>query len=145
MEVEIEQIGKTLLDAPVGYVEQTISHLINKSVYLQVVEQNSVFGTKYVRKVIIGHSQFPILRAIVKFDSENIPKPIMTALLQKKESIGKILQRNKIIAQRKITALDFELDEKTVNREYEILYNDSVWFQISETIRLDFLRACKYS
>jgi chorismate-pyruvate lyase len=145
MEVEIEQIGKTLLDAPVGHVEQTISHMINKPVYLKVVEQNSVAGTKYVRKVIIGYSQFPILRAIVKFDSVNIPKSVMTALLQKKESIGKILQKNKIVAQRRITALDFEPDRKTINREYEILYDDSVWFQISEAIRLDFLCACKYS
>lgn len=145
MEVGIEQIGKTLLDAPVGYVEQTISRIINKPVYLKVVEQNSISGTKYVRKVIIGHSQFPILKAIVKFDSANIPKPIMTALLQKKESIGKILQKNKIIVQRRITALDLEPDRNTVNREYEILCDDSVWFQISETIRLDFLRACKDS
>ncbi|MGI0075741.1 MAG: hypothetical protein ACREA5_07350, partial [Nitrosotalea sp.] len=75
----------------------------------------------------------------------NIPKSVMTALLQKKESIGKILQKNKIITQRRITALDFEPDRKTVNREYEILCDDSVWFQISEAIRLDFLRACKYS
>ena len=143
MEVETEQIGKTLLDASVGHVEQTISNIIKKPVYLKVVEQNSVYGTKYVRKVIIGQAQFPILRAIVKFDSEIIPKSIMIALLQKKESIGKILQKNKIIAQRRIIALDFEPDRKVVTREYEILSGDSIWFQISEEIRLDFLRACK--
>lgn len=145
MEVEIEQVGKTLLDAPVGHVEQTISHIIKKPTYLKVVEQNSVSGTKYVRKVIIGHAQFPILRANVKFDSKNIPKSVMSALLQKKESIGKILQKNNIIAQRRITALDFDPDRRTISREYEILYDDSVWFQISEEIRLDFLCACKDS
>lgn len=145
MEVEIEQVGKTLLDAPVGHVEQTISHIIKKPTYLKVVEQNSVSGTNYVRKIIIGHAQFPILRAIVKFDSKNIPKSVMIALLQKKESIGKILQKNNIIAQRRITSLDFEPDRKTIAREYEILYDDSVWFQISEEIRLDFLCACKDS
>ena len=143
MEVETEQIGKTLLDVPVGHVEQTISNIIKKPVYLKVVEQNSVSHTKYVRKVIIGQAQFPILRAIVKFDSKIIPKSIMIALLQKKESIGKILQKNKIIAQRRIIALDFEPAGKVITREYEILSGDSIWFQISEEIRLDFLRACK--
>lgn len=145
MEVEIAQIGKTLLDAPVGHVEQTISNIIKKPVYLKVVEQNSVSGTKYVRKIIIGQAQFPILRAIVKFDSEIIPKSIMIALLQKKESIGKILQKNKIIAQRRMIAFDFKPDRKVVTREYEILSDDLIWFQISEEIRLDFLCACKDS
>jgi chorismate-pyruvate lyase len=144
MEIEIEQIGKTILDTPVGYVEQTISEIIKKPVYLKVVEQNSVSGTKYVRKVIIGYLQFPILRAIVKFDSANIPKSVMTSLLQKKESIGKILQKNKIIAQRRMIALDFEPDRNIIAREYEVLCDGLVWFHISDDRRLDFLRACKY-
>ncbi len=145
MEIEIDQIAKTLLDAPVGYVEQTISMIIKKPVYLNVVEQNSVSGTKYVRKVVIGHEQFPILHAVVKFDSKNIPGNIMTGLLQKKESIGSILRKNNVIAQRRPTGINFDQDRKTVTREYEILCDGSVWFQISEEIRLDFLRACQDS
>jgi chorismate-pyruvate lyase len=145
MEVEIDQIGKRLLDAPVGYVEQTISEIINKPIYLKVVEQNSVSGTRYVRKVVIGYDKFPILRANVKFDSKIIPKVIMNFLLQKKESIGKILRDNKIVAQRKLTSVDMEPAKNTLRREYEILCNDTVWFKVSEEIRLDFLRACKNS
>ncbi len=143
MEPEIEQIGRTLLEAPVGYVEQTISDIIKKPVYLKVVEQNSVSGTKYVRKVVIGYDSFPILRAFVTFDSKNIPKPIMNALLQKKESIGKILRNNKVFAQRRPMAIEVKPEKNTVTREYEILCNGLVWFQVSEEIRLDFLRACK--
>jgi chorismate-pyruvate lyase len=145
MEVEIEQIGKRILDAPVGYVEQTISEIIKKPVYLKVVEQNSVSGTKYLRKVVIGHDKFPILRANVKFDSKNIPKSVMTALLQKRESIGKIFRNNKILAQRRPTSIALDPAKNTVTREYEILCNHSVWFQVSEEIRLDFLSACKDS
>jgi len=145
MEVEIEELGKRILDAPVGYVEQTISEIIKKPVYLKVVEQNSVSGTKYVRKVVIGHDKFPILRADVKFDSRNIPKSVMTALLQKRESIGKIFRKNKIVAQRRPTSIALDPPKNTVTREYEILYNGSVWFQVSEEIRLDLLRACKDS
>jgi chorismate-pyruvate lyase len=143
MEAGIEQIGKTLLEAPVGYVEQTISDIIKKPVYLKVVEQNSISGTRYVRKVVIGYDKFPILRALVTFDSANIPKPVMTALLQKKESIGKILRNNNVLAQRRPRAIDLDPQRKTVTREYEIFCNGSIWFQVSEEIRLDFLRACK--
>ena len=138
-------MGKTLLYAPVCYVEQTISDIIKKPVYLKVVEQNSISGTKYVRKAVIGYLQFPILRAIVKFDSKNIPKQVMTPLLQKKESIGKILQKYKIPVQRRVMAIDVQPDRKTITREYEILCDGLLWFQISEEIRLDFLRACKDS
>ncbi len=141
----MEPLTKILLEAPVGFVEQTISDIIKKPVYLKVVEQNSVLETNYVRKVVIGHGQFPILRAIVKFDSKNIPQTIMTALLQKKDSIGKILQNNNIRAQRRSVNVRFDPNRKTVTRDYEISYNDLVWFQISEEIRLDFLCACKDS
>ncbi|MBI3640358.1 MAG: hypothetical protein HY223_08600 [Thaumarchaeota archaeon] len=145
MAIEIESIGKTLLDAPLGFVEQTISEIIKKPVYLKVVEQNSVFETNYVRKVVIGHSQFPILSAVVRFDSKNLTQAVMTGLLQKKESIGSILRKNNIRAERGSVHINFDPDKKTMTRNYEILHNGSVWFRISEVIRLDFLRACKNS
>jgi chorismate-pyruvate lyase len=143
MAIEIESIGKILLDAPLGFVEQTILEIIKKPVYLKVVEQNSVFETNYVRKVVIGHSQFPILSAVVRFDSKNLTQAVMIGLLQKKESIGNILRKNNIRAERGSVHIDFDPDKKTVTRNYEILHNGSVWFRISEVIRLDFLRACK--
>ncbi|HET6457335.1 MAG TPA: hypothetical protein VFG24_00445 [Nitrosopumilaceae archaeon] len=145
MATEIESIGQTLLDAPLGFVEQTISEIIKKPVYLKVVEQNSVFETNYVRKVVIGHNQFPILSAVVRFDSKNLTQAVMTGLLQKKESIGNILRKNNIRAERGSVHVNFDPDKKTVTRNYEILHNGSVWFRVSEVIRLDFLRACKDS
>ncbi|MDE1872702.1 MAG: hypothetical protein KGH99_04390 [Thaumarchaeota archaeon] len=145
MATEIEEAGKTFLEAPVGYVEQTISDIIRKPVYLKVIAQNSVSGTRYTRKVVIGYDKFPILRAFVTFDSDNIPKPVMTGLLQKKESIGRILRINKIDAQRRPKATNFDHTRKTVTREYEIMCGDFVWFQVVEEIRLDFLCACKDS
>jgi chorismate-pyruvate lyase len=143
MEAEIEQIGKTLLEAPVGYVEQTISDIIKKPVYIKVIEQSSTSYTKYVRKVVIGYDKFPILRATVKFDSKNIPKSVMTALLQKKESIGKILRNNNLVAQRRPQVIILDPKSNTVTREYEIFCNNSIWFHVREEIRLDFLCACK--
>ena len=143
MKVEIERIGKTLLDAPIGHTEQTISDIIKKPVQLKVVEQSLVSDTEYVRKVVIGHSQFPILQAIVKFDSKNIPNPVMTDLLQKEEGLGKILQKNQITAQRRHASVYLGRDKKTVSREYEIFCNGSLWFQVSEKIRLDLLQASK--
>ena len=145
MTTQIDQLAKALLDAPVGYVEQTVSMIIKKPVYLKVVDQGSVSGTKYARKVVIGHGQFPILRAVVNFDSKNISKTLMTGLLQKEESIGSILRKNNITVQRRLATINFDRSRKKVTREYEILCNGSVLFQISEEIRLDFLRSCKDS
>ncbi|MBI1828046.1 MAG: hypothetical protein HY222_04135 [Thaumarchaeota archaeon] len=132
------------MNAPVGYVEQTISEIIKKSTYLKVVEQNSISGTKYVRKVVIGYNQFPIVSAITKFDSQNLPESVMSGLLQRKESIGKILRKNNIIAQRGSVIVNYDLEQKKITRDYEILYKNSIWFQVSEDIRLDFLNACQY-
>ncbi len=141
---EINILAKTLLDAPVGYVEQTIAEIIKKPIYLKVVEQNSISGTKYVRKVVIGHDQFPIVYAITKFDSKNLPDSVMSGLLQKKESIGKILRKNNIVAQRGSVLVNYDPEQKKITRDYEILYKNSVWFQVFEEIKLDFLNACQY-
>ncbi|MDE1764816.1 MAG: hypothetical protein KGI27_00940 [Thaumarchaeota archaeon] len=145
MEAEIEEVGRILLEAPVGYVEQTISDIIKKPVYLKIIEQNPISGTRYARKAVIGYDRFPILRAFVIFDSKNIPKQVMAALLQKKESIGRILRINRIEVQRRPKTIDVDPAKKTITREYEILFDDLVWFQVSEEIRLDFLCACKDS
>lgn len=143
MAAETEPLIINLLEAPVGFVGETISKIIKKPVYLRVVEQISI-GTQYVRRIVIGHSHYPILRAIVKFESKNIPQVVLNSLLQKKEGIGDILRKNNIKVQRKLIDVRLDSDQKILTRDYEILYNGSTWFQISAEIQLDFFRASKY-
>ena len=145
MVVQLDLLAKTLLDAPIGFVEKTISEILKKPVNLNVVEQNSLFGTKYLRKIVISADKLPIVRAYVRFDSKIIPEYVMYDLLQKKEGIGTILIKYNIPVQRRAVLIYFDKDGKKVTREYEIAYDDTVWFQISEEIRLDFLSACQYS
>lgn len=141
---EIDILAKSFLNAPVGYVEQTISDIINKTVYLKVIEQISTSGTKFIRKVVIGDGQFPIVNAVSEFDSKDLSYPVLKDLLEKKESIGNILRKNNIKAERQSVRIEFNRDRKKIIRTYQIVYNNSVWFQVSEDIRLDFLCACKY-
>ncbi len=143
MTLTLDLLAKTLLDAPIGYVEQTLAEILKKPVHVDVAEQNSTLETKYVRKVVISAGQFPIVSAVVKFDSKILPKSVMSDLLQKKEGIGNILRKNNISARRNSVSINFDPDGKKITRSYEILYNDSVWFQISEEIRLDLLSACQ--
>ena len=145
MVVQLDLLAKALLDAPIGYVEKTISEILKKPATLNVVEQNSLFGTKYLRKIVISADKLPIVRAYVRFDSKTIPEYVMYDLLQKKDGIGTILTKYNIPAQRRAVLIYFDKDGKKVTREYEIVYDDTVWFQISEEIRLDFLSACQYS
>ena len=145
MTLTLDLLAKTLLDAPIGYVEQTLAEILKKSVHVDVVEQNSTSGAKYVRKVVISAGQFPIVSAVVKFDSKIIPKPVMSDLLQKKDGIGNILRKNNISARRSAVSINFDPAGKKITRSYEILHGDSVWFQIYEEIRLDLLSACQDS
>jgi len=145
MTLTLDLLAKTLLDAPIGYVEQTLAEILKKPVHVDVVEQNSTTGTEYVRKVVISAGQFPIVSAVVKFDSKIIPKPVMSDLLQKKEGIGNILRKNNISALRNAVSINFDPDGKKITRSYEILHSDSVWFQIYEELRLDLLSACQDS
>ena len=143
MAVELDLLAKALLDAPIGHVEQTVEDIIKKPVHLEVIEQNLISETKYNRKIVIAFEQVPIVRATVRFDSKNIPKLIITELLQKKDGIGSILQKHNIVAQRKTLRISVEEDSKKLTRDYEIWNNNSVWFEIIEEIRLDLLDACQ--
>lgn len=145
MTLTLDLLAKTLLDAPIGYVEQTLAEILKKPVHVDVVEQNSTSGTKYVRKVVISAGQFPIVSAVVKLDSKIIPKSVMLDLLQKKEGIGNILRKNNISVRRNAVSINFDPSGKKITRSYEILHDGSVWFQIYEEIRLDLLSACQDS
>lgn len=145
MTLTLDLLAKTLLDAPIGYVEQTLAEILKKPVHIDVIEQNSTSGTKYVRKVVISAGQFPIVSAMVRFDSKILPKSVISYLLQKKDGIGNILRKNNILARRNAVSINFDPNGKKITRTYEILHNDSVWFQIYEELRLDLLSACQDS
>ena len=143
MTVTLDPLLKSILDAPVGQVESTISKVLECNVYLDIIEQNQLSGTNFVRKITITVKDLPVIRAIAKFDSKIIPEQIMTELLRRKEGIGTILTRNKIKADREVVSLDFKQNGKEVIRKYRIVSNKSVWFEILEEIRLDYITACK--
>jgi len=141
--VTLDPLLKSILDAPVGQVESTISKVLECNVYLDIIEQNQLSGTNFVRKITITVKDLPVIRAIAKFDSKIIPEQVMTELLRRKEGIGTILTRNKIKVDREVVSLDFKQNGKEVIRKYRIVSNESVWFEILEEIRLDYITACK--
>jgi chorismate-pyruvate lyase len=145
MAITLDPMLKNILDAPVGEVEKTLKDLLKCEVFLSVIEQNQLRQTQFLRKIIITANELPIIRATVKFDLKNLPDNISSELLRKKDGIGTILSRNNIVTQRKIISLDFDDERKTVHRNYEIVYNNDVWFEICEEIRLDYLASCKNS
>ena len=143
MTVALDPLLKSILDASVGQVERTLSKVLECNVYLDIIEQNQLSGTNFVRKITITVKDLPVIRAIAKFDSKILPEQIMTELLRRKEGIGTILTRNKIKADREVVSLDFKQNGKEVIRKYRIVSNKSVWFEILEEIRLDYITACK--
>lgn len=143
MTVTLDPLLQSILDAPVGQVESTISKVLECNVYIDIIEQNQLSGTNFVRKITITVKDLPVIRAIVKFNSKILPEQVMTELLRRKEGIGTILTRNKIKVDREVVSLDFKQNGKEVIRKYRIVSNKSVWFEILEEIRLDFITACK--
>jgi chorismate-pyruvate lyase len=131
------------LNTPIGHVEQTVADILKRNVSFNVIEQTPIGQTEYLRKIIISADQFPIVSATVRFDSKIIPQHILEELLRKKEGIGTILQKYHIMAHRRSIVITISTDGKKITRDYEIVQDNSVWFQISEEIRLDLLYACQ--
>jgi chorismate-pyruvate lyase len=131
------------LNTPIGHVEQTVADILKRNVSFNVIEQTPIGQTEYLRKIIISADQFPIVSATVRFDSKIIPQHILEELLRKKEGIGTILQKYHVMAHRRSIVITISTDGKKITRDYEIVQDNSVWFQISEEIRLDLLYACQ--
>jgi chorismate-pyruvate lyase len=129
-----EDLLNKILDAPVGQVVTVLGEVLNCSIKLQVIEQNTVSPNQFVRNISITAQEFPVIKANVKFDSTILPELIMTDLLKKRRGIGTILNVNNIKATRKILSLN--QNENSASREYQIIHNDIVWFTIIEEIRL---------
>lgn len=124
-------------------MEQTVADILKRNVSFNVIEQTPMDQTEYLRKIIISADQFPIVSATVRFDSKAIPQHILAELLRKKEGIGTILQKHRVVAHRRAIVITISTDGKKITRNYEIVQDSLVWFQISEEIRLDLLYACQ--
>jgi chorismate-pyruvate lyase len=132
----------SLLDLPVGQIETFLKQKLQGEVHLEVVEQNRISGTNFVRKIVITANNLPVIRATVSFDSSKLSEPILSELLRKNKGIGSILTQNNITAQRNVVSLETGRDD-TVKRNYKIITNDTVLFYVSEEILLANLLANK--
>jgi len=143
MVVILDPLFQSILDAPVGRVESTLKEVLECDVHLDIIEQNQISGTNFVRKVTITANDLPVICAIVNFDSKILPANVISEVLQKKDGIGTILTRNNIKTKRKIISLDYDDKLEKVTRKYQIIIDNTVWFEIIEEIRLDYIISCK--
>jgi len=145
MAVILDPLLQSILDAPVGQVESTLKEALECDVHLDIIEQNQISETNFVRKVTITANDLPVILAIVNFDSKNLPANVISEVLQKKDGIGTILTRNNIKTKRKIISIDYDDKLEKVTRKYQIIIDNTVWFEIIEEIRLDYITSCKNS
>jgi len=139
----LDPLLKKILDAPVGEVEKTLRDALMCDIRLDIIEQNQISGSNFVRKITITADNVPVICALVNFDSKILPTNIISDILQKKDGIGTILTRNNIKADRKIISIDNDDKIEKVTRKYQIIKDNTVWFEIIEEIRLDYIISCK--
>ena len=131
---------KKILEAPLGQIVTVLGENLNCKVSLDLIEQNTPKpGTEFERKIVVSADELPIIRAIIKFDRNVLPRSIVDDLLQKRRLIGTILNKNNIPNERNLISLNLDQDGKKIHRVYEIRSNGNVLFEISEEIKLDHL------
>ena len=131
---------KKILETPLGQIVTVLGENLNCKISLDLIEQNTPKpGTKFERKIVVSADELPIIRAIIKFDRNVLPRSIVDDLLQKRRSIGTILNKNGIPNEKNVTSLNLDQDGKKIHRVYEIRSNGNVLFEISEEIKLDHL------
>jgi hypothetical protein len=81
----------------------------------------------------------PIIRAIIKFDRNQLPDLVVNELLQKRSLVGTILNRYSILNDKKVISANFDNSGKIFYRVYEIQNHGKILFEIEEEIKLDHL------
>jgi len=137
-----DSLIKEILDAPLGHVVTVLENHLNCKIKLDLIEQNtSKPGSEFERKITITANNLPLIKAVIKFDRKILPKHIVAQLLQKRNLVGTILSLNDIPNKKDIIFLVEE--EKKITRVYQIKYDQSIFFEVSEEIRLDYIDVIK--
>lgn len=134
-------LTKKILDAPLGHIVNVLENHLYCKIKLDLIEQNiSKPGSKFERKITITGNNLPLIKAVITFDRKILPQPIVKQLLQKINLVGTILNLNDIPNKKDIVFLKIE-KEKKITRIYQIKYGESIFFEVSEEIRLDYIGA----
>ena len=129
---------KDILDAPLGHVVNVLGNHLDCKIKLDLIEQNTPKpGSLFERKITITGNNLPLIKAVIKFDKKTLPQHIVDQLLQKRKLVGTILNLNNIPNKKDIIFLIEK--EKKITRAYQIKYDESVFFEIYEEIRLDYI------
>jgi len=133
-----DSLIKEILDAPLGCVVATLENHLDCNIKLDLIEQNtSKLGSKFERKIMITANNLPLIKAVIKFDKKILPKHIVNQLLQKRSLVGTILNLNDIPNKKDIIFL--KIEKAKITRVYQIKYDQIIFFEISEEIRLDYI------
>jgi chorismate-pyruvate lyase len=133
-----DSLIKEILDAPLGCVVATLENHLDCNIKLDLIEQNtSKPGSKFERKIMITANNLPLIKAVIKFDKKILPKHIVNQLLQKRSLVGTILNLNDIPNKKDIIFL--KIEKAKITRVYQIKYDQIIFFEISEEIRLDYI------
>jgi len=131
---------KKILDAPLGQVVTVLGENLNCKICIDLIEQNTPKpGTKFERKIVVSTDGLPIIRAIIKFDRNQLPDLVVNELLQKRSLVGTILNRYSILNDKKVISANFDKSGKIFYRVYEIQSHGKILFEIEEEIKLDHL------
>ena len=131
---------KKILDAPLGQVVTVLGENLNCKICINLIEQNTPKpGTKFERKIVVSADELPIIRAIIKFDRNQLPRLVVNELLQKRSLVGTILNRYSILNDKKVISDNFDKNRKKFYRIYEIQSHGRILFEINEEIKLDHL------
>jgi len=65
---------------------------LNCKICIDLIEQNTPkSGTKFQRKIVVSADGLPIIRAIIKFDRNQLPDLVVNELLQKRSLVEQFL------------------------------------------------------
>ena len=123
-----------------GQVVTVLGENLNCKICIDLIEQNTPKpGTKFERKIVVSADGLPIIRAIIKFDRNQLPDLVVNELLQKRSLVGTILNRYSILNDKQVISANFDKSGKIFYRVYEIQSHGKILFEIEEEIKLDHL------
>jgi chorismate-pyruvate lyase len=126
-------LPQKILLSVTGTLENTISILIGSETEVKILEQDDFIDVIYRSVNIVQKQDGKVLvNAKSKIYPHYLPHNVVKKIRDQKESIGSIIESEKLETFRRIHALGYNHLEKNFTKNYHIIHRQNIVFKIQE-------------
>jgi chorismate-pyruvate lyase len=126
-------LPQKILFAATGTLEKTLSLLIGSETEVRVIKQEDLFDVIFrSANIVLKENSSVLVNARTSIYPAFLPRNIVWRIRKKQESIGDILDSERLETFKRIHMLGYDLNNKSFFKIYHIIFHSNITFNIEE-------------